>query len=365
MRFLFLILFIIPFPGLAQTDSVLVETDITARWMGYNPDTKTMDEIKSNELLRSVRMQLLREATARSTLKIISPDNPLVLLNGEAYRMIQDTLRLRMDSLWATTQSNAVDIVLYNKEGIRTRLLEASIQGFEVRHASEPTITSREVDPFINNFVIASILLLFYVAFLANKFPKDSFDYAQVYRSFSFLNREETLVSSRPLGRNNLLFISAYSLIVGFMLATLTDLAPRFFAFQGLFPQSLLLDWLLFSVVIFALIVFKYFLIAAFTALFALGEFRNIQFFNGIRFGLGLSMVLVVILIVSYLTTRSADSTIYPIIIRTAIILLSVRILVLFFKLSNYSRHKIFHLIIYLCATEIIPFLLTYKIVLG
>ena len=154
-------------------------------------------------------------------------------------------------------------------------------------------------------------------------------------------------------------------LLIGFVLTALSDLIPRQFAFYGFIPNSFLLNWLVSSIIIFLLIILKYFLVGTFSTLFVLGEYRNIQFFNSLRFGLAVSMLGFIVLVFSYLTFKSEDLAVYTFVLNAMVILLVLRVLILFLKLSNYSKYKIFHLIFYLCATEIIPFLLVYKIVLG
>ena len=135
-------------------------------------------------------------------------------------------------------------------------------------------------------------------------------------------------------------------------------------SYQMSLVQSLLI-WLVASAIVFLSFIIKYVLINLFIGLFKLGDFKYIQHFNSLRFSLGAFILVFILVIITFLTYRTGDIDLYMIFIQLLVVLLLIRIVILFFKLRDHSLYKNFHLFSYLCGTEIIPFVILYKIVLG
>jgi hypothetical protein len=225
----------------------------------------------------------------------------------------------------------------------------------------------RQENKFIEYFTVSSLILLALIALLINRFPKESKEYSAIANSLNFQNREESLITTRPLNRNNLPFLALDSLLIGFFISVLKVLAPQHLemSFLGGMPSSYYLELVEISFIVFLLLIGKYLLITAFTRLYRLGEFRFIQFYNSLRYSIWVFLPSFVILVIIYLFYRQPFLQIYSFIINMVVFLLIVRLIILFFKLMNYSDYKNFHLFSYLCATEIIPFLVLYNITLG
>jgi len=346
-------------------DSVYLKTDISNEWQAFNSKTKTYRKISLNERTSSLRLSLPAHRLENVTIEIASPDKPILLVNGKLIDIVSDTIRIDPTDLGVNASQAPLELSLYSKSGIRSGLLHTILIQKTKSAGESGRIYDRIRSSFTNNFIIVCLLLVAYLAFLVNKFPKDSGDFAQILNSLTMLNRDEALISSRPLGRNNLLFIVLNSFLLGFNLVTLHHLIPEYFSIQLFANLSFLLEWLIVSTIIFALITGKYLLIALFTGLFVLGEFKNIQFFNDVRISLVVSLLTFISISFTFLTFNSPALSIYSVILYGVVVLLALRMLIIFLKLLNYSMYKTFHLIIYLCATELFPFLLTYKIVLG
>ena len=63
-----------------------------------------------------------------------------------------------------------------------------------------------------------------------------------------------------------------------------------------------------------------------------------------------------------YFIARGESESLYVMFLSLVAITLSVWVVVAFFKLGGKSGHSMFHLFSYLCATEIIPVLITAKV---
>ena len=350
---------------LSAQDSTFVKTDITENWEAFNPDTKSHKRIRKNEQVTSLRLNLERKDLVRSNLTIFTPDQPMLLLNGKVIDIVQDSLNVDLTAFLEMNALNNFEITLYSKTKIRTHLLSTILSQYKPSAPDSDNITSRTVSSFTDDFIFLVLLILIFFAFLLNKFPKDSRDYARLINSFTVINRDETLLTSRPLSRNNLLFVAFNALLAGFLFVTLRYLSQWDFSISILQELPMILEWLFFSIAIFAFIILKYFVIANFSRLFVLGDYKNIQFYNGVRIGLGVSFLFFLVVSFIFLTFRIPSSIAYDGVIYAIITLLILRMFILFLKLLNYSNYKTYHLITYLCATEIIPFLISYKIVLG
>ncbi len=357
-------LIFISLEGYSETDSTYNATSLSGRWKSFDIKTKKERKILPNEKVKSLQMTLLGKEFAEAKLLIIVADNPMLIINNKVAGFVQDSVWMDMDSLFRKYASDRLDIALYKEGGIHTH----SMKSYLYKKGPSPeisTIRSRIINPFTNNFLVGVLLIVAFMAFTVNKFPKDSADYGNMARSLAVTNRDEALISSRPLSRSNIVFSSLNSLLLGFLIVSLSFFNPEVFNFPILTSYPFILRWLIVSIIIFVSIILKYALISVFSSIFSLGEFRYIQFFNSIRFSIGVSLISFSILSITYLTTRMDHLTVYPLIIYGFVFMIVIRTIILFFKLMNYSSYKISHLFFYLCGTELIPFLILFKIALG
>jgi hypothetical protein len=126
-----------------------------------------------------------------------------------------------------------------------------------------------------------------------------------------------------------------------------------------------LISWPLTTSVVFISFLIKYLLLSVFSGLFRLGDFRYIQHFNSLRFSLGAFLLVFLLTVITYLTFRIEGLEAYLMFTKALVVLLLIRILILFFKLRDYTSYRNFHLFSYLCGTELVPFIIVYKMVLG
>ena len=294
----------------------------------------------------------------------------MLLVNKKGVTVFKDTLILDLDSLSGVSSLQVYTFTLFNQNWIYGNRLSTTLITTNPKTANGllvQDIHSRQESNFTEFFTISSLILLTIIAILINRFPKESKEYSAITYSLSFQNREESLITIRPLNRNNLLFIGLDALLIGFLISSLKVLSPQHLEMNLLrgAPSSYYLDWLEISFVIFLLLIGKYILISVFNRLYHLGEFRFIQFYNSLRYSIWVFLLAFIILVLSYLSFRQPYLHIYSFMINMVVFLLAIRLFILFIKLMNYSDYRNFHLFSYLCATEIIPFLVLYNIVLG
>jgi len=324
--------------------------------------------MQESEKRKSIFFSILKSEATGSNLLLHSIGRNTLFMNRKPIVEFHDDLFLDLDSLTESLQLNKFTFTIYNHAGLVKNRLKAAIDHYQPgSFSTQTTITERGKNVFTDFFVLAGFFVLAFISVLLNRFPKDSADFSAIVNSLSFKNREETLITTRPLSRNNLLFVALNSLIISFVLISFQILTPANFqlTFSNGSSAMIYWDWFKISLIVFALIILKYVLISAFNRLYGLGEFRYIQFYNSLRFSLAVSLLAFTSLAVVFLSIRLPNLVIYNIMINMIVIMLLIRLGIMFFKLMNYSNHRIFHLFSYLCATELIPFLVLYKMVLG
>lgn len=371
-QLIIIILLVVRWPLTLNTETVqgLSQIDLSERWEVFDSNSGSFRKMTVYEKSKSVSWGLRAIELSGYTLTIKSEGTNMLLVNKKGFTVFKDMLIMNLDSLSGISPLQAYTFTIYNQNGIYGNRLSTTLIKTNPKTASGLFVQDmqrRQESDFTEFFTISSLILLTIIAILINRFPKESKDYSAITYSLTFQNREESLITIRPLNRNNLPFIGCNALLIGFLISSLKVLTPQHLEMTllGGMPSSYYLDWLEISFVIFLLLIGKYFLISVFNRLYHLGEFRFIQFYNSLRYSIWVFLLAFIILVLSYLSFRQPDLNIYSFIINMVVLLLAIRLFILFIKLMNYSDYRNFHLFSYLCATEIIPFLVIYKIALG
>jgi hypothetical protein len=152
---------------------------------------------------------------------------------------------------------------------------------------------------------------------------------------------------------------------MGFYLIIIMHNLPAEYAlplrFQATGFWMILWQWFKLSTIIFYVFLLKIMIIFLLTRLFAMRGMARFHFFNWVR------LLLIVfgaaaILLFMYFISRGESPGFFVVFLSFIIITLVVWIVLAFFKLSGRSEHSMFHLFSYICATEIIPLLITVKV---
>jgi hypothetical protein len=154
-------------------------------------------------------------------------------------------------------------------------------------------------------------------------------------------------------------------LLIGFYLLIIMKNLPPQYSLPNFFPSSgfwvMGWQWLKISAVIFLALFAKILIIFALTHLFGLRGLARFHFFNWIRLLL-LILGAGTIALFMYFISRGERQDYFVIFLFLVVVALAAWIVVAFFKLSGRTGHSMFHLFSYLCATEIIPLLITVKV---
>jgi hypothetical protein len=207
------------------------------------------------------------------------------------------------------------------------------------------------------------IILFFLVALRLN--PKLTSDYLSLSKLFSSRESDDSQASARLTSSANVQFYILCSLLIGFYLHIVFHSLPLRFALSEHFQASgfwmISWQWMKLSGIIFFILLFKIFLVFSLTRLFGMRGMARYHFFNWIRLLLLVFGAATVVLFM-YFIARGSSPDYFVIFLSVVVVALIVWIMLAFFKLRSRSGHSMFHLFSYLCGTEIIPLLITVKV---
>lgn len=269
---------------------------------------------------------------------------------------------LKIDSLRNTLGDRQPFITIYGH-----KLLPQLITEVRTQPLSPGKVLSyqpiRYVNEFSNFFYFSTTLIFLLFVFLKTQFSELAGQYLLFQRTFKVKTIDELIYKIPYLRFPNIFFIAIISSMVGFATLSFMYFYPEQILFLGINPSVstfwiLILNWLEISGLVLILTILKYFLTIAMSSLFSL-NIANIHFASSLRLLLSFSFLLMFLTLILYFLIGLLSLPIYLLIILLAILSMQ---LILFFKLSLVTTHTLLYIIVYLCATEIIPIIVLFKI---
>jgi len=273
---------------------------------------------------------------------------------------ISTLLVLDIDSLQNVFGKTKLFLTIY---GTNTNVEDLSVQiGNKISKAQKAiemnesllTILPRDISPFQNFFVLGLLILVCFYAFLYNFQPKSFERFFSPRDLLTISKRDDSFVVNKPFDLGNILFVVSLSLTLGFIFMLITNEKTDLFSASNILREgetlgALMLNFLGISIIIFALLMVKYF------ALYRLDNITNIHFFKIIQAS---SLFFLVILIVLAFSSVSS-----PAIVKNAEKYLSIpislffiaRLALLYFMINKMTTLKNLYLFSYLCIVELIP----------
>lgn len=279
---------------------------------------------------------------------------------------ISTLLVLDIDSLQNVFGKTKLFLTIY---GTNTNVEDLSVQiGNKISKAQKAiemnesllTILPRDISPFQNFFVLGLLVLVCFYAFLYNFQPKSFERFFSPRDLLTISKRDDSFVVNKPFDLGNILFVVSLSLTLGFIFMLITNEKTDLFSASNILREgetlgALMLNFLGISIIIFALLMVKYFALRVLSNLYRLDNITNIHFFKIIQAS---SLFFLVVLIV--LTFSSVSS---PAIVKNAEKYLSIpislffiaRLALLYFMINKMTSLKNLYLFSYLCIVELIP----------
>jgi len=298
------------------------------------------------------------------TFLVIRSHEPTTLfINGQLGAKTNTELMLKVDSLSDVFQSTVLRITIHQDE-IHERGLQTLIQ-------SKARASSTFNDPFLRfssfrDFAIIGMLVLIVMLIVIIQLnPKLASDYFSITKIFSVREGEDSQAYSRITSSINILFYVYSSLMLGYYLMVIFHFLPSQNAtalfFQATTFWEALIQWLELSLIVLGLFFLKIMLVYGLSFVFGMREIGGIHFFNWVRLLLGVFGMLTIVLFL-YFISHGHRQGFYVFLLGTMFWVLAGWTILIILKLHRQMGHSMFHLFSYICATELIPFLITIKV---
>lgn len=353
-----LILFFLTLVVTSQAQELTWKKDFRKEWLIYEGDAyKPFDANKENN--KTIYFWLEASKFPGDSLVIDSPEPFALFINGQLVKVSETKIIISIDSLQSLVSSSAM-LMGIHQENI-------SDSGLTTGIVSQVTTSSFDLLPIafssFRDFAITGMLVLLVMLIIIIQLnPKLAKDYFSVTKIFSLREGDDKQVYSRITSSTSILFYCLCSLIIGYYLVIIFHFIPNQYSLAALFYAdtflSALIQWLQLSLIVLGFFFFKMLIVFAATFLFGYSELRGIHFFNWVRLLLVIFGALTVILFTYFISHGHGISFLASLFVLVAWILASWIILI-FLKLMTRNSRSMFHLFSYLCATELIPFLLT------
>lgn len=342
-----------------HAQQMVLRKDLQPEWKvfhgnRYKPFGATADPVKTiyfNVDVRTYRGDVLR-------LEGTEPFH--IFVNGRLAGMGK-SFALPVDSMAKAFSTSVLSLAVHQSvvraEGLTTRLEYESLP-------SEQPLARRTA--YFRDFAIVGMLVLMLLVVLIIRLnPKLASDYFSVTKIFSLRESDDSQAYSRITSSTNILFYVFCSLMLGYYLMVVFHFLPAHYASALLFqPQSFggaMWQWAQLSFVLLGVFFLKIILVYGLTLLFGVPEVAGIHFFNWVRLMLLVFGALTIVLS-CYFMMHGQQQHFFSLWLQLLAWVMGAWMILIILKLAGRMRGSMFHLFSYICATELIPFLITLKV---
>lgn len=321
----------------------------------FDPNTKTV--------VNTVYFKVDAQSFPGTHLKVSSPAPYSVFVNGQLSVQARKPLMLDIDSLAAHYRTPLLQMAIHQKRIFADGLFTAVIakKGTPAFGATlMPNYSS------FRDFAIIGIMVLLAMIIVIIKLnPKLASDYFSLSKIFSLREAEDGPSKSRITNSINILFYAYSSLMLGYFLMIVYHFLPHEYPtalhFQPITFRDAVLEWGQLSLIVLALFFGKIVMVYGLSYVFGMKEVGSVHFFNWVRLLVGVFGVLTVI-VFFYFIMRGAREGFYDFLLHAIAWVFVGWMVLIILKLQRQLQHSMFHLFSYICATELIPFLITVKV---
>jgi len=288
-----------------------------------------------------------------------------VFVNGKLSGEFAGATTFSIDSLAGRHLSNDLLTCIY-QQSINPRELKTEVTKLKSNGSEAAPSPAYRPSSHFKDFVIASglTIIIFFLA-ISQINPKLASDYFSVVKIFSPREADDAQSNARLTSSNNFQFYVGCSLLLAFYLLIILYHLPDAYAlplrFQANDFWSLVWQWIKLAFLVLCVFVLKIIIVFMLTRLFNMRGLARVHFFNWVR------LLLIVfggatIIVFSYYILRGQNETIFVAFLSLIVGTLIAWIFIVFMKLNGKTEHSMFHLFSYICATELIPLLITIKV---
>lgn len=357
---LVLILFLVFTVEVSGQEKFIVKKNLQPEWL-VNIENKYVPFRQSEKAVNTIYFTLKPSNFKGDYLVLTGANHFSIMVND---KLILDQIKkatLSIDSLKKNYSESTFFFAVHQKQSISQTNLLTNVQS-KIIAATALEIEHRRLGTSFRDFVVTATLALFiFLVGLIRLNPRLSSDYFSVTKLFSLRDSDIDQFYYR-LTSGNILFYVLTSLVLAFYLIVIGQFVSIELAeLNSNGYAAYILTWLKLSVIIFTLLFVKMFIVYVIASLFGVRDIAGFHFFNFIRLVLIFIGILTLIL-ATYHLLHGQQKDFYNFFLHALGWILGGWVILLFLKLTNRVRYAMFHLFSYICATEIIPFLLIVKV---
>ncbi len=361
-RFFFIAFFLLGFSELFAQAKWFVTEDLRPAWMIFSGNQYVPFDDKNE---KTIYVRLDAAGNQGKYLSITSEKEWSLFINGKmkgTYR--SKSKMLSIDSL--RREFHTADLlVAIHKEKINGKNLLTQI--VSQTNAADNTAIAQIPRPetYFRDFVIVGAIVLLILLIVMNQLTKLNLSYFSVKRLFSSSESDEAQLHPRITSGSNVLYCIFCSLILSFYLNIIFHFTADRFDIAWTYASSsfgsAFWQWMKLSMIVLLVFVIKIILVFAMSRLFGLRELFGFQILNWIKI-LMVTFGIVNIILIVYFISRGTNPEVYITLFWAIVFVLSAWLIILFTKVARRAGHSLFHIFSYLCATEIIPLLISIKL---
>lgn len=358
------LLFLYIHSGVFAQEKFTTVRDLRSDWMTYEDGAYKPVAAIPFSGLNTIYFEM-DPGAYKGSLLLLSSDRPFfVFVNGKIRAEYQGKVLLNIDSLAGAGRSASYHIGIHQRD-INERDLRTEIIALRPPRAVEDGTAAKPYFYLRDFVVIAGLVIILLFLLVVRLHPKLASDYFSIARIFSSRDVDDGQVNSRLTNSSNIQFYVLTSLVCGlYLLIIMNNLPPEYslpLRFRASGFWMIAWQWVKISALIFFALLLKLLIIFFVTRLFGLHGLARYHFFNWIR------LLLVIfggatILLFMYFISRGDRPDIFVFFLSLMVFTLIAWTVLAFLKLTGKTGHSMFHLFSYLCATEIIPLLITAKV---
>lgn len=256
-------------------------------------------------------------------------------------------------------------LAVHSDQGISSRNVTTQLQtslGAAVTTNITPLVRAKT---YVKNFiVVAGVVLLAFFVLILRLNPRLTFYYFSVSRLFAMRESDEGQFT-RVASSANILFYLFASMLIAYGLMVTAHQMEHPYALMRLLKEEnfgmMMLRWLYTTAFVLAALFIKALVVRFFALLFDIRDQSGFHFLAFVRVTLLIGFLVVIFVAGGYLI-RGASASWTAVFYAALLWFLIGWSILIFLKLLRRVNFSVFHLFSYLCATEVIPFLVTIKV---
>jgi hypothetical protein len=236
------------------------------------------------------------------------------------------------------------------------------------------TVNRLETRPYdaltFENFFIIFFVLILVVLVISKVFNNKAYnEFYNLRRNTLTVGKDQNYIFKKPMNSNNLLALLIHCMIFVFVLFVVQYLTGGIIHLPLFSPESSLGDlvgrYFTITVIAFIIYILKYFLIAFISYLYNVKEYRLTHYFNWVKLSMLFYLLILPIIGLIYIWYHNLNGTLIKNIVFFSLILFSIaKIIIISYNLNKIRQFRNLYLFSYLCATEIIPLFIVFKLLI-